>query len=158
MPAPPDFDLAGAHRFFSAHCFNGAWSILDQRERSPADEQRLLALGYASFWHWTQRPDCTDANLSVAHWLLSRVHVVLGDPRLGRHHAEWSLRVSERPGVGPFYRGYACEAVARAASLAGDGLAAAEALDRARALARQVTDPGERALLLQDLRTVEVRR
>ncbi len=61
----PAIDLASANKYFSAECFNRAWELIDKQDRSEADNVNMLALSMASFWHWTQRSDCTNENLSV---------------------------------------------------------------------------------------------
>ena len=154
MPKPPDFDTTAADKYFAAHCFNSAWSLIEQAERSPEEEAQLVALGHASLFHWTQRADCTDKNLSIAHWLLSRIYAVLGEPLQARRYAESCLRISQRPDVEPLYLAFAQEAVARSASLRADWSTVSTSLREARALADQVVDPENRNLLLADLSTI----
>jgi len=64
-------------------------------------------------------------------------------------HAEISLRYAAA--LGPFFRGYAYEALARAAIGAGDLDGAAECLDRARTLAAEIPDAEDRGLLDNDI-------
>jgi hypothetical protein len=154
MPKPPDFDTTAAHKYFAAHCFNSAWPLIEQTERSPDEEAQLVALGHASLWHWTQRADCTDKSLSIAHWLLSRIYSVLCEPIQARRYAESCLRISQRPDIEPFYLAFAHEAVARAAAVRQDWRAVSTSLQEARALAEQVVDPENRKLLLDDLSTI----
>lgn len=130
MPAPPTFDLARAHEYFAAHCFNAAWPLIEKPDRSADDAEALVALGHASLWHWTQRPDCSDKNLSVGHWLLSRIYAVIGDAAGAQRYAYSCLRFSEREGVAPFYLGYAYEALARSAETARRPRSSSEELGR----------------------------
>lgn len=154
MPSPPDFDVSRAHEYFAAHCFNIAWPLIEKQDRSADEAEALVALGHASLWHWTQRPDCTDKNLSVGHWLLARIHAVIGDVAGAQRYARSCLRFSECQGVAPFYLGYAYEALARAAALAGDGTVSAEFLGRARQIAERVEDRDARQQLLDDLASI----
>jgi len=151
VPKPPDFDTAAAHKYFAAHCFNSSWPLIEKQDRSPAEDEALVAMAHASLWHWTQRPDCTDQNLSVGHWLLSRVYSVLGDAAQAQRYARSCLRFSERDGVAPFYLGYAYEALARAAALGGDRSESARFLGLARQAAERVNEQDERKMLLDDL-------
>jgi hypothetical protein len=32
-----NFDLAAAHKYFSAHCFNAAWDLIEKKDRTPAE-------------------------------------------------------------------------------------------------------------------------
>ena len=107
MANPPSFDLEAAHRFFSANCFNRAWDLMDSPDRSREDGLRMLALSQASIFHWMNRPDVTDKNLSVGYWQASRVLALLGQPAAARWLADVSFSYSH--GQAPFLRGYAYE-------------------------------------------------
>jgi hypothetical protein len=156
MPKLPDFDAVAAHKYFAATCFNSAWPLIDKVDRTPDEDDQLVALGHASLWHWTQRADCTDTNLSIGHWLLSRIYSVLRDAPQARKYAESCLRISQQPGMEPFHLGIAYEAVARSASLARDWAAAASAVAEARSLAERVSDDESRTQLLGDLATIRI--
>jgi hypothetical protein len=148
----PGFDLAEAHRWFAPYCFNAAWDLIEKTDRTADDDRLMVALSQASLYHWLNRPDLTDRNLSIAYWQLSRVHVLAGSPTEARRYAELSLELSAE--LHPFHRAYAHEALARAAFSLGDEGPAAQHLSAAQALASQVEDPTDRALLEADLRTI----
>ena len=154
VPLEPDFDTASAHRYFAAHCFNRCWQLIDKPARSPEESTELVALGHASLWHWTQRSDCTPKNLSVAHWMLSRIYAVLGDASPAQEHGEACLRFAESGDSPPFYVGCAHEALARAAVVRGDRTEAEAQLTRAHSLAETIEDADDRKLLLDDLSSV----
>ena len=75
--------------------------------------------------------------------------MLAGWPEQARLYADLSLEHSG--GLNPFHRAYAHEARARAAFALGDDGAAATHLNTAHALASQVEDPRDRALLEADL-------
>lgn len=145
----PTFDEAAGNRYFSVTCFNRTWDLIDKPDRTPADDEQMLLRTYASFWHWTQRPDCTPRNLSVGYWQLARVHALLNQPELSRHYGELSLK--HAAGEAPFFIGYAHEALARAERAAGDQMRCDHHLAEARNFAKQVTDAEDRELLVKDL-------
>jgi hypothetical protein len=60
MTDKSEFDRTAAHRYFSANCFNKAWTLIDKEDRTPEEDQQMIRLNQASIWHWTQREDCTD--------------------------------------------------------------------------------------------------
>jgi ketosteroid isomerase-like protein len=154
MTLTATFDLTAAHRFFAASCFNQSWPLIDEPARSAEEDEQLIALGHASLWHWTQRSDCSAKNLSIAHWLLSRIYALVGDAAHARRYAESCLRISERGEVAPMFLGYAYEALARAAQLAGDRSAAERFLQVGSELAQKIADEGDRKLLNGDLDAV----
>ncbi len=150
---PAAFDEDAAHRYFSAHCFNAAWAFIDKPVRSREDDEAMLDAAHAAAWHWAQRADRTPTNLSVGYWQLARVHALAGDGAGARRYAERSLAVSQE--LPPFYRGYAFEALARAALLLGNQAEGSQHLRQARQLLSQVGDPEERGMLTADLDSLE---
>lgn len=154
MTNPPDFDLERAHRHFSAICFNQVWELLDLPERTVEQQRQMVDLSLASVYHWRQRSDCADLNLSVGYWLVSRVHATLGRAYEALHYAGVCESYSgEAP---PFYRGYAFEARARALAMLGQLEAAAQARGVGQALLEQITDEQERLLLATDLEMIHM--
>jgi len=153
MPKTPDFDVSAAHQYFAAHCFNRAWDLIDQQDRTPEDDRLMVALSQASIFHWLQRPDCTNQHLSIGYWQASRIQALLGNSSESLHYARVCLSFSSD--LAPFYVGYAHEALARGYHLSGDVPQTEEHLKRGRELANQVTDASERDLLLADLASIE---
>jgi hypothetical protein len=145
----PKFDLAAAHRFLAANCFNRAWELIEKSDRSDEDDLEMLLCALASLWHWRQRPDCTDRNLSISFWQVSRVYSLLGEGGNARRFAELCLAKSRDET--PFYLGYALEALARAAMICGDREQMQKHLTEARRAAVLVEDPQDRATLERDL-------
>lgn len=148
----PQFDMQLAHRYFAVDCFNRAWELIDKPDRTPADDEAMLLLANASLWHWTQRDDRTDRNLSVGHWQLSRINSLLGRGDDAMRHAEQSLRYAA--GSPPFYIAYAHEAIARAALVEGNPSLANSHPESAETIAAGLSDPEERDPLEADLRSL----
>jgi tetratricopeptide (TPR) repeat protein len=151
-----NFDLAEAHTYFAAQCFNAAWDLIDKPDRTAADDRLMEALNQASIYHWINRPDVTDKNLSVGYWQASRIQSLIGNWREALRHAETSLGYShEQP---PFLLGYAHEALARALFGLGRETEATAHLETAAAYAQQVKDKHDRDLLLADLAAIRAGR
>jgi hypothetical protein len=89
-----DVNEAGAHRFFSAQCFNRAWDLIRKPDRTDLENEQMLLLSQASLWHWTQRSDCTPRHLSIGYWQLSRVQALLGQAENALDSAKKCLRYS----------------------------------------------------------------
>jgi hypothetical protein len=149
MSRQADFDLAAAHRFFAVECFNRAWELMDKAERTPEEDEQMIRLSLASHWHWTQRADCTQENVSVAHWQTSRIYTMLGQTENARRYARLCLEASRDDSLPPFCLGYAYEALARAESLAGDQTQMREYLREA----QRVTETKQ--MLFADLGTIK---
>ncbi len=152
MPNPPEFDVAAAHKYFSADCFNRAWDLIDKPVRSAEEDRMMVQLNQASLYHWSQRPDNNEKSRSIGYWQASRIQSLLGNAVEARRYADVCLEYS--PDLEPFYIGYAYEALARAASLAGDRAEFEKFLSEARALAQKVTSQEDREALSKDLDTI----
>ncbi len=154
MPDAPSFDLDAAHKHFATSCFNACWGLIDKSDRTPAEDEEMLRLAVTSHHHWTQRANYGAKEASVANWQISRVYALLGEGGLARRFGMTSLEVLEGTDVGPFFAGYAQEALARAASVLGNGAAVQMHLTAARELAAQVENADHRSWLEGDLATV----
>lgn len=150
------FDKQEAHKFFSAQCFNKAWDLIDTPVRTPEEDSMMLALSMASLWHWTQRTDCTNENLSVAYWQISRIFAILGQENNSREYGELCLKVSQDPDLPPFCLGYAYEALARAESSAGNWKKVKEYIQLARGISTKMKDPDTKKQLISDLSTIRL--
>lgn len=148
------FDLAGAHRYFSAACFDQAWTLMEKPDRTEEENEEMIRLSLASLWHWTQREDCTDQNLSVGCWQTSRICAILGQSRNARRYGRISLEAARKGRVPPFYVAYAFEALARAECIAGNQQKMNEYLADAHRYAESVEDDKEKQMLRDDLTAI----
>jgi len=153
MDKAPDFDVAAAHRYFAAYCFNQAWTLIEKPDRTAEENLQMVALSQASIFHWSQREDFDDQRRSVGYWQASRIQAILGNAAEALRDAEVCLSCSA--GLKPFYRGYAHEAMARACAVAGDAEAAARHLKTAHEFAASVIVKDAQAQLLADLARIE---
>lgn len=153
MVDPLPFDEEKTHRYFSAHCFNAAWELIDKTERSPEENEAMIRLAQASLWHWSQRPDCNEEKLSIGYWQAARVYALIPEADNARKYARLCLDIT--PTDRPFYLGYAYEALARAEQAAGNPERAAEHLQQARRYAEQVEDAEQKQGLAKDLESIQ---
>jgi hypothetical protein len=145
MLQPPLFDVAEAHRYFAADCFNRCWELIDKPDRTSDEDQRMISLAQASLWHWTERADCAPRNLSIGYWQLSHVYSAIGAAPEARRYADLCLRHSGNEP--PFFLGFAYEALARAARAACDEETVSRHLETALKYAAMIDDASERAAL-----------
>jgi hypothetical protein len=150
---PPDFDVAAAHRYFAAKCFNDAWDLIEKPERTAEENRRMVALSQASFYHWLEREDRDERRLAIGYWQISRVQALAGNAAEAVRLGELCLAHSRD--LTPFHLGYAHEALARAHKLAGDKIEAARHLALAKAQAARVEEGEDRGLLDADIKGLE---
>jgi hypothetical protein len=140
-----------AHKFFAATLFNSTWDLIDLPTRTPEQDEEMILRASASYYHWTQRQDCTPRNLSIGAWQLSRVHALAGRAADSLRWAEHSVSHGVSGKLAPFYLGYAFEARARALFVAGEPEEARQALELAFAQLELVEDNKSREMLAVDL-------
>lgn len=154
MADTPYFDIQQAHRHFSADCFNRTWDNMDKNGgRSTEENMEMLHTAIASIWHWSQREDVTDENLSVGYWQVSRVYCLIGQPNNARRYGMLSLQYAKD--LSPFFKGYAYETLARAEMIANKRVIMLTHLERAREMLDQVEKEEDRRLLAKDLETIK---
>ena len=142
-------ETENSHNFFSVYCFNTAWDLMEKPDRTPEEDEQMVLLSQASIWHWMQREDCLNANLSIGYWQASRIHSLLGRAEEAKRYGQLCLHYSR--GETPFLLAYAHEALARAEKVAGNSAMAAKYHSEAVLLAESVEDEEDRKMLLADL-------
>jgi hypothetical protein len=155
MTEGSDFDLEAAHRYFSTQCFNRAWDLIDKPNRTAEEDEDMIHLSMAAAWHWTQRADCTNKNLSISYWQIARIYALLRQAENARYYAQRCLEVSQDEDIPPFYLGYAYEALARAESVKGERAKMKAYISLAQQAAEKVTDMDAHKGLLTDLETIQ---
>jgi len=153
MPDSPTFDLNAAHLYFSVDNFNRTWDYIEKSSRSPEEDMDMLHTAMASMWHWTQRSDATDENLSVGYWQIARVFSLMIQPNNARTYGLLSLKHARD--LSPFLKGYAYESLARSEMQAGNRVALYFYLEKAREMAQRITREEDRRLLLKDLESIK---
>ncbi len=137
------------HRQLAVSLFNRTWELIDQETMTHEERAEMLTSAFASRHHWRQIGE--PRNFTVSDWQVSRVAAILGYPELAEEYGQRSLETASRARLGPFYEGYAHEALARAARLAGNRDLKAKHLDIAYDLLDQIDEASERDLLSPDL-------
>jgi hypothetical protein len=136
------------HQAFARQANVAAWELLALDDRNAEQEEALRRNAYASAFHWFLAGGPTEA--TRAEWLLARVGAVLDDVDAARRHAERALALCAAHDIGDFDLAYAYEAMARAATLAGEGDAAAWRA-KADSAGAALADPEDRRWFLSDL-------
>lgn len=154
-PADPTSLLdAAAHRRLGVNLFNHVWTLLEAPRRSEDETFEMIHAAHASLWHWS-RPGVGEAvNIARGEWQVSRVYAAAGRAEAAMVHGLRCLALCERHGIGDFDLAFAHEAIARAASLAGDSSLRDTHLQRARACAEAIADAEDRDHLLAQFETI----
>jgi hypothetical protein len=140
-------------RKYGVTLFNATWDAMERPARTPAEDDAMLAMAYASayFWSFVAKPE----NFARSQWQLSRVYTVLGRAEPALYHAQRSLDLCIEHDLEGWDRPFAYEALARAHALAGDASATAAALERANVLGARIEGQGDRDHFFAELATIE---
>jgi hypothetical protein len=130
--------------------FNGTRDLIESRE----DDDRMLHMAHASRFAWGEAPECGPENIARGEWLCSLVYSVLGRPEPALWHAQRCLDVCEAAGIGDWDLAYAYEALARAASAAGDDVQAGEWRAKARGAGDAIAEADDREQFERDFATL----
>lgn len=146
---PSPDELAAWSRTFAPRAFNRTWEYLDAEGLTREEEEDMLATAFAQRYHWYEVG--SERNRSIADWQVSRVAVVLGYADLARRFGERSLEIVVEYELDPFVRGFAHEAIARAAASVDDVETFVEHLELAKAALAEIEDEEDREVLAADL-------
>ncbi|MDW0117461.1 hypothetical protein QTL97_10985 [Sporosarcina thermotolerans] len=144
-----------SHKQVAATCFNQVWDLLEKEVRTPEEKEQMIHLCHSSFWHWTQAEECTETNLSIGYWQLSRVYAVVGQGENALNYAKRCIAVSEEASLAPFYIGYGYEAAARACNVLGRNEESQSYKDLAYECAEKMIDEDSKKLLVSDLESLK---
>lgn len=142
-------ELAVWSRTFAPRAFNRTWDLLDAETLTREDEEEMLAAAFAQRYHWYAVGN--ERNRAIADWQVSRVTAVLGYSDLARRFGERSLEIATEYDLDPFVRGFAHEAIARAAATVDDVETFTEHLELAKAALSAIDDDEDREVLAADL-------
>ena len=140
------------HRQLAVDLFNRTWELLDQGERTRAEDDEMIHTAHASRYHWGLAG--TAINLARGEWQVSRVYAVLkrGEPAF--YHALRSLEICRENEFGGFDLAFAYEAQARAASVSGDRQAALKYFELAKQAGELIVEQDDKDYFFSELGTV----
>jgi hypothetical protein len=100
------------HKKFAIALFNLAWSLLDKKDRTKEDDDKMLNAAHASRFHWGEIG--TPMEFERGEWQISRVYSVLKRSEPAIYHAKRCLEICQANNIGDFDIAFAYEALARA--------------------------------------------
>ena len=151
-PVAPELDAA-SRRALAVGLFNYTWTLLENPDRSPAQDDEMLHAAHASRYHWGEIGE--PVNLARGEWQVSRVYAVLARAEPALYHARRCVDLNESiPEREDWELGSAYEAMARAHAVAGDTAGRDEWRAKAEAELGRIADDEDRRILEGDLATL----
>ena len=144
--------MTDQQRGFAIQYFNQTWGLIDQEQRTPADERRMLTLAMASRALWDDIGG--DEQLITGDWQVAHVAALAGHADISLDFAAAAYERASSADVPLWLKASTCEGLARAHAAAGHEAERDAWALKARELLEQVDDAEYRALIEGQLATV----
>ena len=141
------------HRQLAVDLFNHTWELLDNAERTQAEDDEMIHCAHASRYHWGLAG--TALHLARGEWQISRVYAVLKRGEPAQYHAKRSLELCQENGFGDFDLAFAYEALARAASVADEKQSVEEFLALAKEAGEKIAEKDDKDYFFSELESIE---
>ena len=145
--------MVDQQRGFAVQYYNQTWDLIDQAERTAADDRRMLSLAMASRALWDDIGG--DEQWIVGDWQVAHVAALTGHPDLSLDFAAAAYERASSADVPLWMKASTCEGLARAHAAAGHVAERDAWVLKARELLEQVDDAEDRALIESQLATVD---
>jgi hypothetical protein len=141
-----------SHRKFAIDLFNLTWNLLDKKDRTPEEDDKMIHAAHASRFHWGEIG--TPLEFERGEWQISRVYSVLKRSEPALYHAKRCLEICKKNNIGDFDIAFAYEASARAYATAGLKAQCNENMKLARKAGQQIKKEDDRKYFLSELATI----
>jgi len=142
------------HRKFAVDLFNLTWSLLDKKDKTKEENDKMIHAAHASRFHWGEIG--TPVHFERGEWQISRVYSVLKRSEPALYHAERCLEICKENNIGNFDVAFAYEAVARAYAVAGQKTECRKHMELAEKAGEQIKEKGDRDYFFSELKTITV--
>jgi hypothetical protein len=141
-----------AHKKFAVDTFNLTWSLLDKKDRTKEEDDRMVHAAHASRFHWGEIG--TPIHFERGEWQISRVYSVLNRPEQALYHAKKCLEICQKNNIADFDIAFAHEAIARAHATARNRTETAKYLKLAKEAGDKIKQKQDRDTFFNDLKTI----
>jgi hypothetical protein len=142
------------HEKFAKDLFNLTWSLLDKKDRTKEEDDKMIHAAHASRFHWGEVG--TPMNLERGEWQISRVYSVLKRSEPALYHSKRCLDICKENNIGDFDIAFAYEGVARAYSVAGQKAECKKCLDLAKKAGDQIKKKEDKDNFMSELKTISL--
>jgi hypothetical protein len=140
------------HRKLAIELFNLTWSLLDKKDRTQEDNDRMIHAAHASRFHWGEIG--TPLEFERGEWQISRVYSVLKRSEPALYHARRCLEICKEHNIGDFDIAFAYEATARAHAVAGNKIDCEKYIKLAKEAGEQIEKKEDKDYFFGELKTI----
>jgi len=154
-----EFDALAAHKKFAVGCFNGTWDLVDKKDRTQEELDKMIHQAHASRFHWGEvvaagTENTGPVNIERGEWQVSMVYAISNMPESALYHAKRCLDICQANDIKGFDIAFAYEAMARSHAIAGDDGNAQKYIALAKESGNAIEDKGDRDYFFSQLETV----
>jgi hypothetical protein len=141
------------HKQLAIELFNLTWDLMDKKDRTQEEIDRMINAAHASRYHWGIVGE--PVNFARGDWQISRVYSLVGRAEPCLYHAERCLKVTLENDLKDFDLAFAYEAMARACHLEGDAVETAKYYTLAQEAGAEIKEADDRTYFFGELETIE---
>lgn len=140
------------HKKFAVGLFNLAWSLLNKKDRTKEEDDKMIHAAHASRFHWGEIG--TTVHFERGEWQISRVYSVLKRSEPALYHAQRCLEICKENNIDDWDIAFAYEAVARAYAVAGQGAECRKYAELAEKAGKQIKEKEDRDIFFSEFKTL----
>jgi hypothetical protein len=140
------------HRKFAVNLFNMTWNLLDKKDRTEEEDNKMIHAAHASRFHWGEIG--TPLEFERGEWQISRVYSVLKRNEPALYHARRCLEICKENNIGDFDIAFAYEAMARAYAVLGKKADCDRHIELAEKAGEQIKKKEDRNYFFSELQTI----
>ena len=140
------------HKKLGIDLFNLTWSLLDKKDRTKEEDDKMVHAAHASRFHWGEIG--TPLEFERGEWQISRVYSTLKRSESALYHANRCLDICKENNIGDFDIAFAYEAMARAHAIAGNTAKCEKHLHLAEEAGKQIEKKEDRNYFVSELKTI----
>lgn len=149
------FTLPEAHAYFAVAFNQRIWALLQQEERTPAEDEEMLNAAHASMLHWSAAPQGEPMHHARGLFMLATAYTALRRVSEALHYAKACFDYSEQHAshLEDFDFAYSYLSLARAYAIANDKPTSMQYFTLARQAGNDIADEEDKKIFLNDFRT-----
>lgn len=143
-----------AHKKIAVDCFNSVWNLMEKKDRTIDEDDKMIHLAHASRFHWGEIG--TPVEFERGEWQISRMYTVLKRHEPALYHAKRCLKICRAKDIGDWDIAFAYEANARAYAVAGKKAECEKFLELANKAGEQIKEKEDKDYFFSELKTIHI--
>jgi hypothetical protein len=141
------------HKKFAVDLFNLTWSLLDKKDRTKEEDDKMIHAAHASRFHWGEigKP----LHFERGEWQISRVYSVMRRSEPALYHAKRCLEICKENNIGDFDIAFAYEVMARAHTIADNKAECEKYIKLAKEAGEEIKKKEDRDYFFSELKTIK---